>query len=132
MAACANLSQSIENGNVSYSRDPTEQGHYVENTTVTVTCDEGYRGGGNNICQKDGNWSSLSLPGCASEPALRLTIACLSYIMQCHGITDIRTGVAVTETQLWDQLVLIIIFILVSLFGLLCLIVLLCILRRRC
>ena len=67
VATCPDLDHSIENGNVSYSRDPTEQGFYVENTTATVSCDEGYRGGGNITCQRDGNWLSSSLPNCTSE-----------------------------------------------------------------
>ena len=57
----------IENGTVSYSRDPTEEGHYVENTTVTVSCDEGYRGGGDIACQNDGRWFPAILPNCTSE-----------------------------------------------------------------
>ena len=72
-ATCSDLGHSIDNGNVSYSRDPTEEGLYVESTTVTVSCDEGYRGGGNVTCQNDGNWSSLSLPSCTGEPAIVVT-----------------------------------------------------------
>ena len=68
VATCPDLGHSVDNGNVSYSRDPTKQGLYVENTTVTVSCDEGYRGGGDIICQYDGNWSSSRLPSCTSEP----------------------------------------------------------------
>ena len=68
VATCPDLGNTIENGNVSYTRDPTEQGRYVENTTVTVSCDEGYRGGGVITCQNDGNWSSSHLPKCTSEP----------------------------------------------------------------
>ena len=67
MATCPDLGHSIENGTVSYTRDPTEQGRYVENTTVTVSCDEGYRSSGDIACQNDGNWSSSSLPNCTSE-----------------------------------------------------------------
>ena len=70
MATCTDLGHSVNNGNVIYSGDPTEQGRYVENATVTVSCDEGYKGGGHITCQNDGNWSSLSLPGCASKLAL--------------------------------------------------------------
>ena len=55
---------------MSYTRDPTEQGRYVESTIVTVSCDEGYRSSGNITCQNDGNWSFSSLPNCASKPAL--------------------------------------------------------------
>ena len=68
VATCPNLGHSIENGNASYTRDPTEQGRYVENTTLTVSCDDGYRGGGDVTCQNGGNWSPLSLPSCRSEP----------------------------------------------------------------
>ena len=70
MATCPDLGNTTENGNVSYTRDPTEQGRYVENTAITVSCDEGYRSGGDITCQNDGNWSSASLPNCASKPAL--------------------------------------------------------------
>ena len=70
VTTCTDLGHSVDNGNVSYSSNPTEQGQYVENTTVTVLCDEGYRGGGDIICQNDGNWSSLSLLRCTSEPAV--------------------------------------------------------------
>ena len=68
VATCPDLGHSIENGNVSYTRDPTEQGRYVENTTLTVSCDDDYRGGGDGTCQNGGNWSPLSLPSCRSEP----------------------------------------------------------------
>ena len=68
-ATCTDLGHSVKNGDVSYSGDPTEQGRYLENTTVTVSCDEGYRGGGGIICQNDGNWSFLSLPKCTSKLA---------------------------------------------------------------
>ena len=52
---------------MSYTRDPTEQGRYVENTIVTVSCDEGYRGGGDITCQHDETWSSAGVPNCTSE-----------------------------------------------------------------
>ena len=78
VATCPDLVHSIENGGVSYSRDPTEQGLYVENTTVTVSCDEGYRGGGNITCQRDGNWSSSSLPNCTSKPVVHVAM-CMWY-----------------------------------------------------
>ena len=74
MATCTGLGHSIENGNVNYSAAPTDQGDfiYAEGTTVTVSCDEGYSGGGGIICQRDGNWSSSSLPNCTSEPLIAL------------------------------------------------------------
>ena len=77
VATCANpdLDNTIENGKVSYTRDPTEQGHYVENTTVTVSCDEGYRSSGDIICQNDGNWSSASMPNCTSKPDIICNIS---------------------------------------------------------
>ena len=68
VATCSDLGNSIENGNVSYTRDPIEQGRYVENTMLTVSCNEDYRGGGDITCQNGGNWSPLSLPSCRSEP----------------------------------------------------------------
>ena len=76
VATCTDLGHSVNNGNVHYSGDLTEQGRYVENTTVTVSCDEGYRGGGHITCQNDGNWSSLSLrlPRCTGKLALSLSI----------------------------------------------------------
>jgi hypothetical protein len=76
MATCPDLGNTIENGNVSYTRDPTEQGRYVENTAITVSCDEGYRSSGDITCQNDGNWSSASLPNCtmATCPDLGNTI----------------------------------------------------------
>ena len=58
VATCPDLGNTIENGIVSYTRDPTEQGLYVEGTTVTVSCDDDYSGGGDITCQNDGNWSS--------------------------------------------------------------------------
>ena len=67
VVTCPDLGHGITNGNVSYTRDPTEQGHYVENTIVTVSCDEGYRGGGDITCQHDGTWSSAGVPNCTSE-----------------------------------------------------------------
>jgi hypothetical protein len=61
---------------VSYTRDHTEQGKYAEDTRVTVSCDEGYKGGGDITCQNDGNWSSPILPSCTivdcSTPPLLL------------------------------------------------------------
>ena len=68
VATCPDLGHSIENGNVSYTRDPTEQGRYVENTALKVSCNEDYRGGGDVTCKNGGNWSPLSLPSCRSEP----------------------------------------------------------------
>ena len=81
---CTDLGRSVNNGTVHYSGDPTEQGRYVENTTVTVSCDEGYRGGGHITCQNDGNWSSLSLrlPKCTGKLALS-TIIIVVY-NQCN------------------------------------------------
>ena len=70
MATCPDLGDTTENGNVSYTRDPTEQSRYVEGTTVIVSCDEGYKGGGVITCQNDGNWSSPILPSCTSEPSV--------------------------------------------------------------
>ena len=68
MATCPDkLGRSIENGIVSYTRDLTDEGEYVEGTTVEVSCDEGYRSSGNITCQNDGTWSSSSLPNCTSE-----------------------------------------------------------------
>ena len=90
VATCTGLGHSVDNGNVSYSRDPTEQGRYVENTTVTVSCDEGYTGGGDIMCQNDGNWSPLSLLRCTSEPAVVIN-TWYNYIhsirpnMLCHS-----------------------------------------------
>ena len=78
VATCPDLGHSIENGNVSYTRDPTEQGRYVENTTLTVSCDEGYRSSGDITCQNDGSWSSANLPYCTSEPdIIFVTVTCL-------------------------------------------------------
>ena len=70
MATCPDLGLSIENGNVSYTRDPTEQGKYTEGTTVIVSCDQGYKDGGDITCQNDGNWSSPILPSCTSESSV--------------------------------------------------------------
>ena len=75
VAMCPDLGHSIDNGSVSYSRDPTEEGLYVENTTVTVSCDGGYRGGGDIICQNDGKWSSSS---CTSKSSCIVNILCMT------------------------------------------------------
>ena len=40
--------------------EPTLEGHYVEGTIVTVSCDDGYIGGGNSTCQRNGSWASAS------------------------------------------------------------------------
>jgi hypothetical protein len=76
LATCPDLGNTTENGNVSYTRDHTEQGKYAEDTRVTVSCDEGYKGGGDITCQNDGNWSSPILPSCTivdcSTPPLLL------------------------------------------------------------
>ena len=72
VTTCPDLGNTTENGNVSYTRDPTEQGRYVENTAITVSCDEGYRSSGDITCQNDGNWSSASLPNCTSKPDIIL------------------------------------------------------------
>ena len=81
MATCPDLGHSVDNGDVSYSRDPTEQGRYVENTTITVSCDEGYRGGGDIICHDDGKWPSSSLPSCTSESTVTMSslVGCTVY-----------------------------------------------------
>jgi hypothetical protein len=70
VATCPDLGNTTENGNVSYTRDHTEQGKYAEDTRVTVSCDEGYKGGGDITCQNDGNWSSPILPSCTSESSV--------------------------------------------------------------
>ena len=66
-----NLGIDVENGNVTYSQSLLEQGWYLQYTTATVSCSEGYTGGGVITCQTSGNWSPPSLPNCESEPACR-------------------------------------------------------------
>jgi hypothetical protein len=39
-------------------------GHYLVNTTIRVSCDKGYIGGGSITCGRDGNWTS-PLPSCS-------------------------------------------------------------------
>ena len=88
MATCPGLGHSIENGIVSYSGSPTDQGdfiYYAEGTTITVLCDEGYRGGGNIICQNDGNWSSSSLPNCTSEPLIAVQTNATYWYMYAYN-----------------------------------------------
>ena len=118
VATCTDLGYSVDNGDVSYSRDSMEQGRYVKNTTVTLSCDEGYRGGGDTTCQNDGNWTSLSLPGCTSESIV--TIACMSFPIHVRITARyICTGDSATESGLSEQHVLMIIFIPLALVGLL-------------
>ena len=58
----------MEGGAVEYSIliDPTE-GRYIFGTTATVTCEDGFRGGGDITCERSGNWTSSELPTCESE-----------------------------------------------------------------
>ena len=69
VATCSgNLGSDVENGNVMYSQPLLErQERYEEYTTATVSCSEGYTGGGVVTCQTDGNWSSPTLPSCESK-----------------------------------------------------------------
>ena len=50
---------------MTYSQPLLEQERYVQYTTATVSCSEGYTGGGIITCQTSGNWSSPTLPSCA-------------------------------------------------------------------
>ena len=60
---CPNPDRSFDNSNISAiitPEEPTLEGHYVEGTIVTVSCFEGYDGGGDSICQRNGTWTSVS------------------------------------------------------------------------
>ena len=67
VGSCPDLGSDVENGNVEYSKPLLEHGRYLEYTTATVSCSEGYTGGGVITCQTSGNWSSPTLPSCESE-----------------------------------------------------------------
>ena len=67
VGSCPDLGSDVENGNVTYSQPLLEQGRYLQNTTATVSCSEGYTGRGVITCQTNGNWSSPTLPSCESE-----------------------------------------------------------------
>lgn len=58
--------EDVKNGEIDVNSsssisEPTGK-YYLGNTTVTVTCDEGYIGGGSIVCGMDVNWT---LPMCS-------------------------------------------------------------------
>ena len=61
---CPDLGNTVSGGTVQYSQSLL-QGGYPEGTTATVTCNEGYNGGGDITCQSE-SWSG-SLPGCTGK-----------------------------------------------------------------
>ena len=61
---CPDLGNKVSGGTVQYSQSLL-QGGYPEGTTATVTCSEGYTGGGDVTCQCQ-KWSA-SLPECAGK-----------------------------------------------------------------
>ena len=63
MISCEDLGNDVENGAVEYSPSIVE-GRYRMGTTATVTCNPGFRGGGDITCEGSGEWSSPSLPTC--------------------------------------------------------------------
>ena len=67
---CPNLGDTVESGEVVYSRPRQSSGRYSAGTIATVECAEGYRGG-DITCQTDGNWSG-PLPSCTSESVIIL------------------------------------------------------------
>ena len=68
--SCPNLGTTVENGEVTYSRDRQSSGRYSTGTTATVECGEGYSGG-DITCQADSTWSDR-LPNCTSESVIIL------------------------------------------------------------
>ena len=69
MATCSDLGNNVENGDVVYSNATVTEGRYSQDTTATVSCFEGYSGGGVITCLDTGNWSYPDLPICESECA---------------------------------------------------------------
>ena len=58
--------------NINTTHPLTQDGHYLENTIITVSCNDGYSvsDGGESICQSNGNWSADSsngIPICTGE-----------------------------------------------------------------
>ena len=66
----------MENGAVDYS-EPIDmlEGRYIVDTTATVTCSEGYSGGGVITCGNSGSWSSPDLPSCESESIIIIHVS---------------------------------------------------------
>ena len=61
VVVCLEPDTSVDNGNVEVImpyNTSFESGYYLVNTTIMVSCDKGYVGGGRITCKKDGNWTS--------------------------------------------------------------------------
>ena len=77
----------VDNGRVEVNQPhpgkAEESGHYlVVNTTISVSCDQGYNGGGSITCGKDGNWTLL-LPSCSIGEASVSDILAAQHHIGC-------------------------------------------------
>ena len=64
--SCPYLGSTLSGGTVFYSQSYMySEGGYPDNSTATVSCSEGFGGGGKITCH-NGSWSGI-LPECASE-----------------------------------------------------------------
>ena len=66
VSVCPNDRGVPVNGSVSYSNNEEIDGGYRQGTEATVTCNPGFMGGGDIICQSNRDWSD-ELPSCQPE-----------------------------------------------------------------
>ena len=94
VGSCPNPGNTTMNGDVNiYTTYPlTQDGHYIENTTIKVTCYDGYSvsDGGESICLSNGNWSASSsngIPICTGESCTpNSSHFSLKMLMCCQGL----------------------------------------------
>jgi hypothetical protein len=85
--------------NISADVNVTPMGRYLVNTTVTVTCDEGYVGGGETVCVEDETWNS-DLPTCSRKPGFRpLTVVLPPLIVFVLLLSIIFVAVVLCKLQ---------------------------------
>ena len=77
---CSDLGNTVSGGTVQYSQSLL-QGGYPEGTTATVTCNEGFSGGGDITCQSE-SWSG-SLPGCTGKFSSLKVHTQIRYSLHC-------------------------------------------------
>ena len=55
----------VINGQIGYTTDPLENGHYEANTEVYPVCNQGYMKTENMECKPNGEWNPPDVgPGC--------------------------------------------------------------------